>query len=95
MGDLPEPRPREDAEDQRNEPIMNQINRTIGKAARQKRLMMTKTMNKKSKLSSGNVLNRNKNEFINHKRSIIIIISTRNTYQKHFSVLLPTVLRAD
>ena len=61
MGDLPEPRPREDTEDQRNEPIMNQINRTIGKAARQKRLMMTKTMNKKSKLSSGNVLYRNKN----------------------------------
>lgn len=88
MGDLPEPRPREDAEDQRNEPIMNQINRTIGKAARQKRLMMTKTMTKKSKLSSGNVLNRNKNI------KIYKSLEVNNHYYQYPEYLSETLFRS-
>jgi myosin-7 len=49
MGDIAEPRGQPS---HRLEPIMNQINRTIGRAARQKQQMINQTFKKKSKMNS-------------------------------------------
>ena len=48
MGDVAEPR-HQGGMEQRNEPIMNQINRTIGRAARQKQKMINQSYGVQSK----------------------------------------------